>query len=69
MNEHFSKQTLVDEIAKENGLVKSETEVGNVRTSWLSRANVAIELCEKTTTQAETIAKTLPLMFIMVNLL
>ena len=26
MNEHFSKQTLVDEIAKENGLVKSETE-------------------------------------------
>lgn len=26
MNEHFSKQTLVDEIAKENGMVKSETE-------------------------------------------
>ena len=52
-----------------SALVKSETEVGNVRTSWLSRANVAIELCEKITTQAETIAKTLPLMFIMVNLL
>lgn len=26
MNEHFSKQTLVDEIAKENGMVKAETE-------------------------------------------